>query len=143
MTWLTSILGGAQLKAVLIGIAALAILGLITGGYLYVNGLQAKALELTAQVNTLTGDLNLSRFERNIAESRAKDLIAQQDDLTRRLSVLQANRSKNDTELATLRAALSSFDLQKELEANADRATELLNSRTRDLNRMLDGASEF
>lgn len=130
-------------KAVLIGLAALYIAGVVIAGYLYVSGLQQKALRLQSELATAQGQLNMARFERNIAEARAKNLADAAAEQSARLIEFQTIRNAAEDELQRLRSALTRFDLEKEISDDAQAARDRLNARTRELNRLLEGNSRF
>lgn len=130
-------------KALLAGILALAIVVGIKGAYDYVDDLQTKAIEAAAKIETLQGQVNMARFERNIAEARAKELHDAQAELSNRLNEFNTTRSAADAELVRQREELMRFDLDKEISDDAKLARDRLNERTRALNRVLEQTSKF
>jgi outer membrane murein-binding lipoprotein Lpp len=140
-----SLLGFKNLswKTILAVLSAILILCTVIAGYVYVDRLKKDALRLQSQVETLQGQVNMARFERNIAEARAKEFVDAQAEMSARLLTYQNIRSEAEAELRELRAELLKFDLEKEIDHDAAAARDRLNARTRELNRVLERASKF
>jgi septal ring factor EnvC (AmiA/AmiB activator) len=123
-----------------IGLAALAVVSAIAGGYLYVDHLTSSLAETRAELATETR-------KAAEADARANAIKAQHDVQIERINKLEDERSTIAQEVLGLRATIQDLDIEEDLasdeEDKANAALGRLNARNLELNRLLDTASGY
>lgn len=121
-----------------VGLAALAIALTAGGIYLHIESLQNK---LTKTASQLAEQRVLTEAEK----ARATAIEAQHDVQIERINTLEGQRSAISTEVLALRQQIQDLDIEQDIagddEDKAKAAIGRLNSRSADLNRLLERAS--
>lgn len=127
-----------SVKWIIIGLSALAVIGLITGGYLYVSHLQSNLVAANAKLAS-------EQLLRQEADARADAIKVQHDAQVVRIDALEKQRTEIASEVLTLRNTIQNMDIEEDIESDnaekADAAVAAFSDRNRQLNRLLERAS--
>ncbi len=120
-------------KLIGVGLAALAILATVSGGFLYINNLQNNLVESQRELAT-------QRLKTEFEKARAAAIVFDHDTQVERLQKLEGQKMDIENEAAALRKTIEDINLEEDLNSEdhvkADAAIARLNARNTELNRM-------
>lgn len=101
------------------------------------------SVSLSRQLDSARQELAIERQLVEMQQETIDDLQDHYEALARRLNRLNAERARVDREVSDMRRALEALNLAEEMSRDPDVAADLLRDRSRQLNRMLESASDF